>query len=299
MVLATATMGSNAGIVENKAFSSHAARLSLSEMEILGLLADKPLLSGRQIAEIRTSSMAWTWRLLSHLDRVGMVIYSVPPGEINTPANRFYHVSGDGIRLLAWREGVPPGRYARERWLSASRLTMLFNSLDHTTACRQFFIDLGAQERKRGDEALEVWLDEAAASRRYSWHGQVRLLRPDGYGLYRNGDRMLSFFLEWDSGNSGIKRHRRKLRTYHEYRATLGNLTFHAIVVVTVQHRVRQLRRAALDVAHRQPDRLLPLFIATRADVEAAGAFGCRWWDVRSEKMVDLESVPELWIDLS
>ncbi len=272
--------------------------LSPGEAELLALLADKPLLSGEQIVALRTSSAAWTWRLLNHLEKSRLLRYSVPPGEVNVSAGRYYYLTGEGIRLAAKREGTRPGRYVREHWLSPSRLTMLFNSLDHTTASRQFFVDLMVQARKRRNEALEVWHDEAQAARRYRWHGDVRLIRPDGYGEYRK-DGLFPFFLEWDSGNSGIKRHRRKLRAYHDYWAATGYQALPAILMVTTPDRVRQLNRAAVDVGRHRRGHLLPLLIAMNTEIKSCGAFGCRWWDVRAQTVITLEQVPDLWIRIS
>ncbi len=298
MVLATAAKEPKRAAMSDRVSRKRRHRVSPSELEILTLLADKPLLSGKQIALLRTSSTAWTWRLLGHLEKRGLLVSSIPPAQVDTLTNRCYHLSDPGIRELARREGTTPGRYARERWLSRSRLTTLFNSLDHTRASRQFFVDLATRARKYEAEGLEVWLDEAAASRRYLWHGEVRLLRPDGYGVYRQDGRRLAFFLEWDSGNSGIKRHRRKLRTYHECRATLDDQTFPAILIVTVQDRVRQLNRAAIEVSQHRRDHLLPLLIARRTELESAGAFKCPWLDVRRQQIATLESIPDIWVDV-
>lgn len=273
-------------------------RIAPSEVEILDLLAEKPLVSGVQIAEVRMSAAARTWRLLAHLQGRGLLLYSVSPGRIDVPANRHYYLSDSAIRLLAQREGTPPWRFVKKHWLSASRLTTLFNALDHTVGTRQFFVDLTAFSRARSYEALEIWLDEAAAARRYLWHGEVKLLRPDGYGVYRKGDRALAFYLEWDSGNSGITRYRRKLRAYQECFASAGRRTVPALLMVTVRRRMRQVSQAAFDVGHKF-GMALPLLVAVKDELEAAGAFGCRWWDVRGQKAVALESVPDLWIKMS
>ena len=273
--------------------------LSRSVEQLLTLLAEKPLLSGVQIAAIRTPSTLWTTRLLGQLERRRLLASSVAPGQVNVPSNRHYYLTDEGIRALAQREGMAPGRFAKKHWLSASRITTLFNALEHTRAGRQFFVDLAIQAQQHTRDGLDIWQDEAAASRRYLWHGDVRLLRPDGYGLYRRNAQALPFFLEWDSGNSGIKRHRRKLGRYHECRATLGDRMFPAILMVTVRDRVRQLNRAACEEGRHRRDRLLPLLIAVNTEIESRGAFGCRWWDVRGQKTVTLESIPDLWIKMS
>ena len=273
--------------------------LSRGESELLTLLAEKPLLSGAQISAVRMPSTLGKTSLLAQLERRGLLASSVAPGQVDVPRSRHYYLTDEGIRALAQREGVVPGHLAKKHWLSASRITTLFNALEHTRACRQFFVDLAIQAQQHTGDALDVWQDEAAASRRYLWHGDVRLLRPDGYGVYRRNAQALAFFLEWDSGNSGIKRHRRKLRTYHECRATLGDRMFPAILMVTVRDRVRQLNRAAWDEGRRRRDVLLPLLIAVNTEIETCGAFGCRWWDVRAQKTVTLESVPDLWIEIS
>lgn len=299
MSLVALTTEQKTGNTDSQSSRKERPAISSSELELLSLLAEKPLLSGAQLAAVRASSAAWTQRLLAHLQGCGLLAYSVPPGQPDVPANRYYYLKDEGIRRLARRERMAAGRYARKHWLSRSRMTMLFNSLEHTSACRQFFIDLSQEAKKHSDAALEVWLDEAAASQRYRWHGEVRLLRPDGYGVYRHGDRELAFFLEWDSGNMGIKRHRRKLRAYHECRAAAQGGSFPAILAVTVRGRLRQMNRAALQVSRYRRDRVLPLLIASVAELEAAGAFGCQWWDVRTQQSVSLERAPGLWLTIS
>ncbi len=292
----------------SRASAGQRPRISPSEIEILVLLAEKPLLSGKQIADARMSSDTRTRRLLAHLQGRGLVIYSVAPGRIDVPANRHYYLGDDAIRLLARREGTPPGRFAKKHWLSPSRLTTLFNALDHTAKTRQFFVDLIRVSRRRDGEALDTWLDEAAAARRYLWHGEVKLLRPDGYGIYRQRDRALAFYLEWDSGSSSIARYRRKLRAYRECFASAGNRTppapkpsqpamvsEPAILVVTVRSRIGQWRRAALDVSRRFGT-ALPLLLAVKDELEAAGAFGCNWWDTRYQQPTTLESAAGLWV---
>ncbi len=268
------------------------------ELALLTLLAEKPLLNGEQLLALGLASGSQMARLLAHLQKRGLLSCSVPSGKPDVPANRYHHLSNEGVRLLARREGITSGRFAREHWLSPPRLTMLFNALEHTRGSHQFFVDLVAEAKKHGGEALSVWLGEAASAQRYLWHGEVRLLRPDGYGEYRQNGQVLSFFLEWDSGNMGPKRHRRKLKAYHECRASTGSEGFPAILAVTVDRRVRQLNRAALQVARGRRDLVLPLLITTQAELVAKGAFGCQWWDARSQQRVTLDAVPGPWINL-
>jgi len=294
-----------------RASAGQRSRISPTEIEILVLLAEKPLLSGKQIADVRMSSATRTWRLLAYLQRRGLVSCSLAPGRIDVPANRHYYLSDVAIRLLARREGTLPGRFAKKHWLSPSRLTTLFNALDHTRGTRQFFVDLIEVSRTRDGEDLEVWHDEAAAARRYLWHGEVKLLRPDGYGVYRQRDRALAFYLEWDSGSSSIARYRRKLRAYRECFASEGNRRRPAILVVTVRSRIRQWSRAAFDIGHRfgmalpQKDRdgkgfgALPLLVALKDELETAGAFGCGWWDTRYQRTTTLEAATGLWMATS
>lgn len=309
MATALATMKEvKKGSKGSRARAERCPRIVPSEIEILDLLAEKPLLSGKQIADVRSSSAARTRRLLAHVQSRGLVMCSVAPGRADVPANRHYYLSDAAISLLARREGMPPGRFARKHWLSASRLATLFNALDHTRGTRQFFVDLIAVSRRRDGEALEMWLDEAAAARRYLWHGEVKLLRPDGYGVYRQRDRALAFYLEWDSGSSSIARYRRKLRAYQECFASAGNRAFPTILVVTVRSRIRQWHRAAFEVSRRFGMALpgshqeskcfgaLPLLVAVKDELEAVGAFGCNWWDTRCQQPTTLETATGLWI---
>ncbi len=77
------------------------------------------------------------------------------------------------------------------------------------------------------------------------------------------------------------------------------NKSFPSILMVTTGGRVRQLNRAALQVARNRRDLVLALFIATPRELKAAGIFGCLWWDVRSQRSVTLDDVPNVWIELN
>src|SRR6266508_2553671 len=58
---------------------------------------------------------------------------------------------------------------------------------------------------------LALWLSERACA--HCW-GQV--VRPDGYGRWRQGDREVDFFLEYDRGTEPLDRLAAKLHAYSE-----------------------------------------------------------------------------------
>jgi hypothetical protein len=89
----------------------------------------------------------------------------------------------------------------------------LLQHLPHTLGADAVFVSLyrTAHERAaRGhDDAVLEWQNAAACSRHH--------LRPDGYGLYRQGGWLHSFFLEYDRGSLNARDYFKKLAAYYDY----------------------------------------------------------------------------------
>jgi hypothetical protein len=85
--------------------------------------------------------------------------------------------------------------------------------LAHVVGVNGFFTALAgyARQQRPGRAALAVWLSERRCHNRWG-----HLVRPDGYGRWREGDREVDFFLEYDRGTEPLDRLAAKLAAYGE-----------------------------------------------------------------------------------
>jgi Replication-relaxation len=67
---------------------------------------------------------------------------------------------------------------------------------------------------------LEVWWPEQRCAQQWG-----RLVRPDGYGRWREHDRRVDFFLEYDRASEPLARLTAKLPGYHELAGATGIAT--------------------------------------------------------------------------
>ena len=134
---------------------------------------------------------------------------------------------GDRGALDLARDLRPPrrdhARLERRRWTST-------RTLAHRLGVNQFFTDLAGDARTHPGARLRQWLPEAACQRAGAFTGpdpgllrayQPRI-RPDGYGLWEQGDRVVPFFLEYDTGGEQLSILTGKLPGYRDLFATLG-----------------------------------------------------------------------------
>jgi hypothetical protein len=126
----------------------------------------------------------------------------------------------DGLELVAAQRGLSLAVAVRELGLAGGGLEYpigarrkLLQHLPHTLGADAVFVSLyrtAHQRAARGhDDAVVEWQNAAACSRRH--------LRPDGYGLYRHGGWLHSFFLEYDRGSLNARDYFKKLAAYYDY----------------------------------------------------------------------------------
>lgn len=99
---------------------------------------------------------------------------------------------------LAWR---------RDRMLAIATS----QRLPHLMGVNQLFCALARTARRRPDVHLLEWWSERRCLA--EWDGVVR---PDGYGRWRQGDDEVTFFLEYDRGTERLARLAAKLDAYTE-----------------------------------------------------------------------------------
>ncbi len=112
-----------------------------------------------------------------------------------------------------------------------------------------------------------MWLSEKSCARRWG-----DIVRPDAYAHWQNDDRVLPFFLEYDTGSQPLARVEAKLTGYAAFGSTTG--TRPALLIHTrTQSRDQAIRRRLAG-----PVRELGLHVATAsADFTTTDPWG-PWW---------------------
>jgi hypothetical protein len=127
-----------------------------------------------------------------------------------------------GLKMVAANLGLPLGQAVESHGLVGGGPDYplgtrhnLVRYLDHTLGVNRAFANLhraakvvGA--RVDGGAAVVRWDNAAVCAR-----GRCR---PDGYGIYRLGERHYPFFLEYDRGTMSARDYRHKFGAYEQYR---------------------------------------------------------------------------------
>lgn len=113
-----------------------------------------------------------------------------------------------GAMVVTADRGKDPDKH---RW-HKDRVVALERSqhLRHLVGTDGFFCALGREARHRSDAQLVRWWPEARCEE-FCGH-----MRPDGYGVWREGNSMVEFFLEYDRGTETGSRLRDKLIGYYQ-----------------------------------------------------------------------------------
>jgi hypothetical protein len=135
-------------------------------------------------------------------------------------------LTGEGLRLIAARDGVPWQRYFRHGVLAApaegkrqrDRLKGFLAQFDHTVGVNSFFVRLAASPAASG--RLLRWLNAAESTERYGYGGKTLLLRPDASAILATQGQISRFFLEWDRGTMRGLQMREKFYYYAAYFAS-------------------------------------------------------------------------------
>lgn len=181
---------------------------------------------------------------------------SPPP----TSLRRCLHVTrGNPLPLRPGRDGSRrPRRRTRHRPKDLAyrrdKAVALAHSqrLAHTVGVNGFFTDLAAACRSGGrSELVEWWSERRCAA---TWG---HIVRPDGYGRWREGPREVDFFLEYDRGTEPLNRLVDKLNGYADLQAATGITTTWVLLRLPGSRREaalrKLLRRAPVSVATGHP----------------------------------------------
>jgi len=253
-----------------------------------------PLLEPAELATLINQRVETTERRIEWVVRCGAVevINRRASGE---EASRQRLVLTDfGLRWLAARDLVPPGRYAKhgivaatdeEGATSGTRLDGFIRHLDHSVGLNRVFVRLAEDARQGGDQLIE-WRNEAESTRRFRDDDRSYWIRPDGGGSLWSGEARHDFLVEYDRGTIDAAAYRSKLVGYHRYFATRQFETDFidppTVLVVAVDERAEAHVARAVRAAEREFGAPLPLLLTSewryeRDDRNGVGLFGPIW----------------------
>jgi hypothetical protein len=183
-----------------------AGRLTDRDRRLCQLLHEHRVLTTGQLTQLAFPSANAAEHRLTILHRLRLVDRFRPH---HTPGSAPYHyVLGPlGAALLAAQADQDPATfgYRRDRTLALAHS----QRLAHLVGVNGFFCALAQDARHHQDAELERWWSEQRCTQQ--WGG---LIRPDGYGRWREHHRRIDFFLEYDRGTEAPHRLAGKLTGY-------------------------------------------------------------------------------------
>lgn len=184
-----------------------AARLTPRDLWLCELVDEHRVLTTHQLTDLAFPNLDTAEHRLVILHRLGLLERFRPRRDLGT-APYHYVLGSAGARVLAARHGLDPSsvRYRRDDALGVAH----WQQLDHLVAVNGFFSALARAARDRADRALATWWSERRCAAR--WGG---LVRPDGYGRWRDADAEVDFFVEVDLATEPPRRLAAKLAGYH------------------------------------------------------------------------------------
>jgi Replication-relaxation len=183
-----------------------AARLTPRDLWLCELLDEHRVLTTHQLTDLAFPNLDTAEHRLVILHRLEM-IERFRPRRDRGSAPYHYVLGPAGARVLAARRGQDPSgvRYRHDDALAVAH----WRHLDHLAAVNGFFCALARTARGRADRALAAWWSERRCAARWG-----QLVRPDGYGRWRDGQAEVDFFVEVDRGSEAPTRLAGKLEGY-------------------------------------------------------------------------------------
>ncbi|WP_227025762.1 replication-relaxation family protein [Streptomyces fodineus] len=228
------------------------------------MLHEHRVLTTHQIACLAYTSLRSAQRRLRTLHQHA-VLDSFRPLTQTGSAPEHYTLGPAGAAVLAAHAGCD---LAALGWRPSHTGRIAYSpSLGHDLGVNELLTHLAAHSRTTPETGLPLWLSERSCARRWG-----DLVRPDAYAHWRDGEHLLPFFLEYDTGSQPLARVEAKLTGYATFTTTAA--TRPALLIHT--------RTASRDQALRRrlatPTRELGLNIATSsADFTTTEPWG-PWW---------------------
>ncbi len=181
-------------------------RLTPRDLWLCQLLDEHRVLTTVQLADLAFPTLDTAEHRLLLLHRLE-VLQRFRPRRDRGSAPYHWVLGPAGARVLAAHHGHDPSqvRYRRDDALTIAH----WRHLDHLVAVNGFFCALARAARDRPDRALVAWWSERRCAARWG-----RLVRPDGYGRWRDGETEVDFFVEVDRATEPPRRLAAKLTGY-------------------------------------------------------------------------------------
>ncbi len=253
-----------------------------------------PLLEPVELAALINQRVETTQRRIEWLVRCGAVEVVNRRASGEESSRQRLVLTDFGLRWLAARDVVPPGRYAKhgivaatdaEGATSGTRLEGFIRHFDHSVGLNRVFVRLAEDARQGGDHLIE-WRNEAESTRRFRDDDRSYWIRPDGGGSLWSGEARHDFLVEYDRGTIDAAAYRSKLVGYHRYFATRQFETDlidpPTVLVVAVDDRAEEHAARAVRATEREFGARLPLLLTSewrygRDDRNRAGLLGPIW----------------------
>ncbi|MYT32672.1 MULTISPECIES: replication-relaxation family protein [unclassified Streptomyces] len=264
-----------------------AHRLTTRDLWLVRMLHEHRVLTTPQIARLAHTSLRSAQRRLRTLHQHA-VLDSFRPLTQTGSAPEHYTLGPLGAALLAAHAGLDTAVLG---WRPTHTGRIAYSpSLGHDLGVNDLLTYLAARTYTTPTTGLRLWLSERSAARRWG-----DLIRPDAYAHWHDGERLLPFFLEYDTGSQALARVEAKLSGYAAF--TTATSTRPALLIHTrTQSRDQALRHRLADTV-----RELGLNVATSsADFTTTSPWGPWWAPLQpGARRVTLTDLAAQWPDLS
>ncbi|UQA92177.1 replication-relaxation family protein [Streptomyces halobius] len=226
-----------------------ARRLTARDLWLARMLYEHRVLTTDQLACLAHISLRSAQRRLRTLHQHA-VLDSFRPLTATGSAPEHYTLGPLGAALLAAHAGLDTSALG---WRPTHTGRIAYSpSLGHDLGVNELLTHLAAKAHTTPDTGLRLWLSERSTARRWG-----DIIRPDAYAHWHDGDRLLPFFLEYDTGSQPLPRVEAKLTGYAAF--TTATDTRPALLIHTrTQSRDQALRHRLTSTA-----RELDLHVAT------------------------------------
>jgi hypothetical protein len=187
-----------------------AGRLTDRDRHLCRLLHEHRVLTTSQLRDLAFGSLNVAQHRLVTLARLGVLDRFRPVWPHGGGSAPWHYLLGPaGAAALAAEQATTPAQlgYRRDRTLAIAHS----QRLAHQIGVNGFFTTLAAHARRHPNTKLLAWLSERACAERWG-----HVVRPDGYGHWRDHDGEVDFFLEYDTGTEPLERLLAKVDAYTE-----------------------------------------------------------------------------------
>ena len=188
-----------------------ASRLTDRDRHLCRLLREHRVLTTSQLRDLAFGSLNVAQHRLVALAHLGVLVRFRPVWTHRGGGSAPWHyvLGPAGAAVLAAEQATTPAQlgYRRDRVLAIAHS----QRLAHQVGVNGFFTALAARARRHPDAALLAWWSERACAERWG-----HVVRPDGYGRWRDPDGEVDFFLEYDTGTEPLERLLAKVHAYTE-----------------------------------------------------------------------------------